>query len=730
MSTNSLTGRTLGKYHLLELIGKGGMATVYKGLQPDVDRYVAIKVLPPHLGQDATYGERFRLEARTIARLQHPHIMPLYDYGTEGDILYLITPFIEGGSLTDRIRKGARPLAEVDRLLTQIAPALDYAHRQGVIHRDIKPDNVMIDGEGHALLADFGIARLAESAGPNLTGTGGLIGTPAYMSPEQAQGMPVDARSDIYSLGVVVFELVTGTKPYADDTAMQLVLKHINAPVPALREFAPNASPELEAVLQKALMKDPADRYQTAGEFAAAFSRAANTQAEPLETVIFNASNLPGTTTRDKPTSTAGGTSGSYVLPGGTVSSNLPPGTIVVRQGGLNNPVVLLGGFAIIAVLVVVIVLILARPPVEIATEQAGIATTVPATARPTLPPAPNVPVFGAGFFSTLSSPGDSLNVRVEGLTRLQSGERYFAWLANTDSGETLSMGPITLDPMGNGLLAYTEPNGTFLAGRFNALLVAAQTAASDVPGDDIAYSASVPVEINRALNSILVDVDIPAEDGRRAFSGRSLLDGALNEAEIGAAHAGLAANSSTVGSMHLHNEHTINILSGTSTDYNGDNSGDNPGLGFGLGFFFDRISEKLNDSAEAANTAVVQAQVDLIRVCVNNAVIWRDEVLRLENELLAIDDLALAQERLERSAELARFIIEGNDLNNNGTVEPFEGECGLTQIEQYGIAVANLTLVEGAPEDLPALLPVSLSADGPAPVLPTATPYDGGGEN
>lgn len=735
MSSSSLTGRTLGKYHLLELIGKGGMATVYKGLQPDVDRYVAIKVLPPHLGQDATYGERFKQEARTIARLQHPHIMPLYDYGTEGDILYLVTPFIEGGSLTDRIRKGARMLSEIDKLLGQIAPALDYAHRQGVVHRDIKPDNIMIDGEGHALLADFGIARLAETAGSNLTGTGGLIGTPAYMSPEQAQGLPVDARSDIYSLGVVIFELVTGIKPYHEETAMQLVLKHINAPVPQLREFAPNASPDLEAVLQKALMKNPGERFQSAAEFAAAFSRAVNTQAEPLETVIFSGSGIPGQTTRDKPPSTSGNifTNPSVqplpaTMPGQYMTTP-PPGTMIVRQGGLNNPLVLLGGFAIIAALVVVLVLILTRP----APEQAPSPTqaAVVQTARPTLPPAPVVPTFGAGFFSTLVNPGDSLNVRVEGLGQLRSGERYFAWLANTVSGEALPVGQLTLDPLGNGLLAYSEPNGIFLAGRFNALLIAAQSASTDVPAGDIVYSASIPAEINLALSNILLSIDIPAADGERDFVGRSLLDGALNEAQIAFAHAGLAARATTAGSMHLHNEHTINILTGGNEDLNRDGSGDNPGLGFGLAFFLDRINDELNASAAAANTTLVQAQVDLIRVCVNNALNWRDEVLRLENELLAIEDLALAANNLARSTELSGFIVNGNDLNANGTVDPFEGECGLSQIEQYGIAVANLTLVEGPLSGLPELVPAAMSAaETASDGGPTATPYDASDEN
>ena len=158
--TSSLIGRRLGKYEIIELLGQGGMATVYKGYQADIDRFVAIKVLPPHPGQNSSFIDRFRLEARTIAQLQHPHILPMHDYGTEKDILYLVMAYVSGGSLKERIARGPLPLSEVEVLLRQIASAMDYAHRHGVLHRDIKPDNVLIDSEGHALLADFGVAKI------------------------------------------------------------------------------------------------------------------------------------------------------------------------------------------------------------------------------------------------------------------------------------------------------------------------------------------------------------------------------------------------------------------------------------------------------------------------------------------------------------------------------------------------------------------------------------------
>ncbi|HRL14107.1 MAG TPA: serine/threonine-protein kinase, partial [Aggregatilineales bacterium] len=269
---SSLVGRTITKYEILDTIGRGGMAAVYLGYQRDVDRQVAVKVLPPHPALDSQFVDRFQLEARTIARLQHPHILPLYDYGvTEDNIFFLVMPYINGGALDRRTAGKSMPLHEIERILREVAAALDYAHRQGVIHRDIKPANILLDREGNTFIADFGIAKLVGSSA-NLTGTG-VVGTPAYMSPEQAQGTSLDARSDIYSLGVVIWELLVGKPPFQADTPMQIVLKHINETPPDITTVNPSLPPELDDVMARALTKDPAERYQTAIEFAEAFRR-------------------------------------------------------------------------------------------------------------------------------------------------------------------------------------------------------------------------------------------------------------------------------------------------------------------------------------------------------------------------------------------------------------------------------------------------------------------------
>jgi non-specific serine/threonine protein kinase len=271
--TQSFIGTTLGKYLVTDLIGQGGMATVYKGYHRELDRSVAIKVLPPHPGRDPREIERLRTEARVIARLQHPHILPLFDFDAQGDVLYLIMAFVSGGTLRDLLAAGDLPLERVEALVREVASALDYAHRQGVIHRDIKPGNILIDHEGHALLADFGIAKLLDGA-TTLTDLGGVVGTPAYMSPEQCQGELIDQRGDVYSLGAVVFEMLTGRPPFVSSNALALVAKHLTAPVPRVDEMRGGLPPGINDVLQQALAKQPSERHQTARAFYDAFAAA------------------------------------------------------------------------------------------------------------------------------------------------------------------------------------------------------------------------------------------------------------------------------------------------------------------------------------------------------------------------------------------------------------------------------------------------------------------------
>lgn len=269
-----LIGKTIGQYQIIEQIGKGGMATIFKAYQPSIDRYVAIKVLPQEFARDPNFVKRFAQEAKAIAALEHSHILPVHDFGTQDTINYMVMRYVPSGTLSD-IMGTKVPLKKVAKYVGDVARALDYAHSRGVVHRDIKPSNILIDDQGNVLLTDFGIAKIVEgSEGTQLTAAGSILGTPAYMSPEQAQSTNIDGRSDIYSLGVVLYELLTGQPPFQAETPFAVVIKHLHDPLPPPRSLDSTIPEAFERVVLKAMAKNPADRFATAGAMADALDNA------------------------------------------------------------------------------------------------------------------------------------------------------------------------------------------------------------------------------------------------------------------------------------------------------------------------------------------------------------------------------------------------------------------------------------------------------------------------
>jgi tetratricopeptide (TPR) repeat protein/tRNA A-37 threonylcarbamoyl transferase component Bud32 len=267
-----LIGQEVGGYRIVSQIGKGGMATVFKAYQASLDRYVAVKVMPPfYAEQDDTFLKRFRQEAKAIASLRHPNILIVIDYGEENETTYIVMEFVEAGTLTEMMGKPMAP-DQMMGLVDQVAGALHYAHGQGVVHRDIKPSNILLPKPDWPLLTDFGLAKIV--GGSQLTQSGTVAGTPAYMSPEQGRGEKVDPRSDIYSLGIVLYEMATGVVPFHAETPMAVVVKHIIDPLPLPRSKNPELPEEIERVILKSLSKDAADRFQDADEMAKALNEA------------------------------------------------------------------------------------------------------------------------------------------------------------------------------------------------------------------------------------------------------------------------------------------------------------------------------------------------------------------------------------------------------------------------------------------------------------------------
>src|SRR5919108_796434 len=289
-TVDTLRAALAGRYAFERLLGEGAMGKVVLARDVTLERLVAVKVISPELAATSTFRDRFLLEARTVAKLRHPSIVTVHEAGEAAGHLYFVMEYVPGESLRGLLDQTQRLSPErTTEILGDVAGALAYAHAQGVIHRDVKPENILIDGDtGRAMLTDFGIARaLTAAADARLTGTGLIVGSPRYMSPEQAAGeRELDGRTDIYSLGLIGYEMLTGESPFAGASAASLIARQITQPAPPVRERAPNAPPGLAMAIDRALEKDPERRWQSAGEMAEAIRGAMPLAALPRQTRV------------------------------------------------------------------------------------------------------------------------------------------------------------------------------------------------------------------------------------------------------------------------------------------------------------------------------------------------------------------------------------------------------------------------------------------------------------
>ena len=291
---NNLTGKTISnRYIVEEILGQGGMSSVYKGTDPNLKRVVAIKVIHPHLSSNSDFVQRFEEEAAAVAQLRHHGIIQVYDFNRDDDLYYMILEFVPGETLQDHLKRlndSGRKLSHSQAIeyMASICDAVDYAHQRGMIHRDIKPANLMLTTTGQVILMDFGIAKIV--GGTRHTATGAVVGTAMYMSPEQIKGEQPDRRTDVYSLGVTLFEMVSGRPPFDAQSAMTLMMMHINDPIPNIKSLNPEVPDALVAIINKALAKDPNNRYQTTAQMAAALRNALSAStSSPLATMMEDA---------------------------------------------------------------------------------------------------------------------------------------------------------------------------------------------------------------------------------------------------------------------------------------------------------------------------------------------------------------------------------------------------------------------------------------------------------
>jgi tRNA A-37 threonylcarbamoyl transferase component Bud32 len=437
MDTNLQPGQMLGSYRIISQIGQGGMATVYKAYQPSMDRNVAVKILPGQLAQSEEFAARFRQEARIIAKLEHPHILPVFDYGESDGVSYFVMRYLEAGTLKTKMETGPLSWNEIDNLFTQLAEALGYAHSRGVIHRDLKPGNALVDEDGNLFLTDFGIAKILESASPRLTQTDAIMGTPAYISPEQAKAIKVDQRSDIYSLGIILYEMVTGRVPFTADTPLAVILKHVSDPLPPPSVIKSNLPNSIERVILKALAKEPNDRYATASEFLDAWKLA----MEDRETVrrAPDRTSIPASHMEMPPAQAQG----RAVPASGAVPKSGNSTVWIIGCGVLACLLISVGGIAIFGGST--FLSFLNQPtdePVSIATELISQPTEIP------LPEVTNVPVSSGEIlleddfsdttiWGTLTDSDNSVEYQGEALRMQIFQQNWFVW--STPGGDTYS---------------------------------------------------------------------------------------------------------------------------------------------------------------------------------------------------------------------------------------------------------------------------------------------------
>lgn len=447
--TADLIGRTLGRYRIEELLGRGGMAWVYRAWDQDLERTVAVKVITPQEALEMAQSmDRFHREARVIARLDHPHIVQLYDLGKVDGQPYMVMQYIPGPNLEDRLREWSRcgrllARDEVLTILRQVAAALDYAHAQGLIHRDVKPSNVLFKEDGHVVLTDFGLARLhagVRGQHPTLTDADQVLGTPTYMAPEQAtRTIPASPASDVYSLAVVAYEMLSGQPPFEADSTLSAILQHILEPPPSIRERRPDLSPALDQTLQRALDKDPAQRFLTATAFVDALEaawedeKAGLPDSEPAELAVHSP---PAEPVQPAPLPLAP-----------TDSPTLSPTTRQVAWESLGLGVVLVGGVIVVLLVALLLVVGLLYGHVEgFLGGPGGTASssptptevprpsTIPATPPPSEPPAISSPTV-LPVLTTIPPPS---------VTATESLTYHAIYLGSREAGGTFIRGRVT----------------------------------------------------------------------------------------------------------------------------------------------------------------------------------------------------------------------------------------------------------------------------------------------
>lgn len=679
------TGKKLGKVLIEDLVARGGMAEVYTGTHESFGR-VAVKVMRGLLERDSDQLARFQREAEVIEDLRHPNIVQMFEYDIVDEAPYLVMEYIPGPSLATYLKrlhdKGQRlPIGIVAHILESIASALDYAHLKGLVHRDIKPANVLLRSQSEPveldkplpvdvepILTDFGLVRLLDST--MLTTAGSVSGTPTYMSPEQARGEKVDKRTDIYSLGIMLYEMLAGTVPFQADTTFGMLMKHINEPPPPI----PGISPDLQTLIDRALSKKPEYRYDSAGELASEFI------------ALFNGQTLSPGTIHIAELARQADEAGQQGK-----AQPVPRGMNRWLRMGIEGAIVLILAFVLYQFI------------------GSGRVTAI-ATAPPV---DPNIPV-GRMRFSFYNDDNDTITFSLVGASPPEDSAHYEAWLVHDDK-TFRDVGKVTFDASKIGRLEFTDPDGKNLLDGVSQVQITKEqnNTSTTTPKGEVVFSSVFPpkalVYVRNIADSFSgAPKNLALIQGLYYFSG-SYLNDAVNGTDVDPNYIPIvkAYKNGDEATLRKRLEELINMIVGNQSsqylDYDKDGHIDNQADGYGSlpngnqpGYLQETALQAQSAADASDSTPNIRQQNEYLQICIQNMKNWIDQILPLA---LKLQESSLGPDMKPTVDELSKLtngLVNGVDTNKNGTIEPMEGECGAENAYKYGTYMADFSIYTG----------------------------------
>ena len=679
-------GQTVGKVRIEKYLARGGMAEVYLGTHLTLDRPVAVKVMHSYVESDPQLLTRFQREAKAVAGLRHSNIVQVFDFDTHDGHPYIVMEYLKGPSLSAYLRglhedQKKLPFDEIGHLLRSLASAIDYAHSQGIVHRDIKPANILLHNKSgefptngpltkdtEPILTDFGLVRIAHSG--TQTASGLVSGTPAYMSPEQARASKVDHRTDIYSLGVVLYELLAGRVPFEGDTSMDVILKHINEPPPAIEDI----SDELQSVINRALAKDPNDRYQNGSQLTTDFFNAVGMRAE-AETIH-------------------------------SVQIRTPkPVAISAKKAGLHPIWIGTGIFACIC-LSVFVLSTLGITMASLFPNRQGTQTILTPTSANGYGANPGSSTQGVLRFQDGTSALDQVTISAA-LLPPADGTQYEAWLVSDRSELRKSLGLLTLNTYGQFVLTYVDPESKDLLGEFDRMEVTVEPKPDSSPNasENVAYSSEIPAGSLTHIRHLLVKFDsTPKQIGLTVgLVNTSTLIKETADAMLQAYETGKVANT------RANAEAIVNMIAGRQAislyeDWDHNGKINDPGDGFGLllngnqaGYIGNTIDHAKLAADSSDSTPDIRMHSEHVIVCAQNVEMWstqlRDIAIRIAQ---SSNSKPIVESDVRSAATIANQILEGIDINGNESIDPIPGEGGAKTAYEHANYMADMPILPG----------------------------------